>query len=129
MDLRLFQLIDDVLRPSLLKSLVTMVLLVSDTWHLSKLLQEHSSPSLDVNLKDGSERFEALARITEGSIMGLVICLRGPGDDDMAQSMTLVRFQQYMLELVATSLANRGFIVSGTNRQNRLGNTMVCKHG
>ena len=88
-----------------------MVLLVNDTWHLSKLLQENRSPSLDVSLKDGSERFEALARTTEGSTMGL--------DDDMAQSMTLVRFQQYMLELVATALANRGFIVSGMNRQNK----------
>ena len=37
----------------------------------------------------------------------------------MAQSMTVARFQQYMLELVATLLASLGFTVSGMSRQNK----------
>ena len=62
--------------------------------------------------------------------MGLVIGLRGPGETTwskqkekrkckQAQSMTLVRYQQYMLELVATLLASRGFIVFVGSRLNK----------
>ena len=104
------------------KNLGTTVLLVNDLWQISKLLKDHGFPSLDVKLEDGSGRFETLARIAEGSVMGLVVGLRGPGatiwskqkekrKSKQAQSMKLVHSQQCLLELVETVDSSRGFVI------------------
>ena len=104
------------------RDLGTTILLVDDVLNLSKLLRDHGFPSVDVNLEDGSRRFETMARITEGSIMGVVIGLRGPGQttwskqpekrkSKQSQAMSLVRSQQYFLELVMAVGSHGGFVI------------------
>lgn len=104
------------------RNLGTTILLIDDVYNLSKLLRDHGFPSVDLNLEDGSRIFETMARITEGSIMGTVIGLRGPGQTTwskqkekrkpkQSQAMTLVHSQQYFLELVLAVGSHGGFVI------------------
>ena len=61
------------------RNLATMVLLANDLWNIKPLLQDRGFPATEVNLEDGSMTFETLARISEGTVMGLVVGLKGPG--------------------------------------------------
>ena len=89
------------------RNLASLILLANDLWNIKQLLQDRGFPTTEISLDDGSRRFETLARITEGTVMGLVVGLKGPGTavarkaeskkgkkiNKHAQSMTLVHSQ------------------------------------
>ena len=85
------------------KSLGTTILLVDDVHDFSKIFRDQGFPTYDINIEDGRCRFETMARITEGSIMGMVVCLRGPGQVTWSKQKEKRKARQSQACLLYTS--------------------------
>lgn len=120
-------------------NLGTTILFVDDGLGLSKVLWDHCVPSFEVSLEDSPKRYEIISRINDGSVMGMVVGLRGPRQSvwdqqkekrkgKQTQASSLVRCQQYHLELASALDARKGFVILCGSARNKAWEHMVIRN-
>ena len=113
------------------------ILVVDDSLDISSTLRSCNFPVRAVSLNDPHVRHEVLANVVEGTIMGAIVCLKGPAASARAANMANARDNNrkamgsrdqgtrtkaiehaFLLELMMTIHACDGFLVLTASARN-----------